>query len=72
MSDILLDVFKKSMYNSIELFKKHIPLEIIVCVIEELLYEYKSSLTTCRGCIENQANQQAHMDYGGCMFDDNV
>lgn len=23
---------------------------------------------TCRGCIENQPNQLAHMDYGGCLY----
>ena len=22
----------------------------------------------CRGCIENQPNQMAHMDYGGCLY----
>jgi hypothetical protein len=24
--------------------------------------------TTCLGCLENQANQLAHMDYGGCLY----
>lgn len=34
--------------------------------------EYKIlSLTmpSCEGCRENQPNQQAHMDYGGCLYD---
>ena len=22
----------------------------------------------CQGCVENQPNQQAHMDYGGCLY----
>lgn len=22
----------------------------------------------CRGCIEQQPNQMAHMDYGGCLY----
>jgi len=25
--------------------------------------------TQCRGCRENQPNQQAHMDVGGCMYE---
>nr|QDY51745.1 hypothetical protein 1_130 [Mimiviridae sp. ChoanoV1] len=28
---------------------------------EELLPE-------CQGCVENQPNQEAHMDYGGCLY----
>ena len=24
---------------------------------------------TCRGCKDGQANQMAHMDYGGCLYD---
>ena len=24
--------------------------------------------TKCRGCIEHQPNQMAHMDYGGCLY----
>lgn len=23
---------------------------------------------TCRGCIEDQPNQEAHMDFGGCLY----
>lgn len=26
-----------------------------------------SKTTTCKGCIENQPNQLAHMDFGGCL-----
>ena len=25
---------------------------------------------TCLGCIEDQPNQLAHMDYGGCLYSD--
>ena len=24
---------------------------------------------TCRGCLENQPGQMAHMDIGGCLYD---
>jgi hypothetical protein len=24
---------------------------------------------TCQGCIEEQPNQQAHMDVGGCLYE---
>jgi hypothetical protein len=27
-----------------------------------------SPLTTCQGCVENQPNQLAHMDEGGCLY----
>jgi hypothetical protein len=30
---------------------------------------YKNPITTCVGCLEDQPNQQAHMDEGGCMYD---
>ncbi len=26
--------------------------------------------TSCTGCLEDQPNQLAHMDYGGCMYND--
>lgn len=28
-----------------------------------------SSIETCQGCINNQPNQMAHMDPGGCLYD---
>lgn len=27
-------------------------------------------LDPCLGCRENQPNQQAHMDFGGCQYED--
>lgn len=30
-----------------------------------------SNNLTCQGCIENQQNQLAHMDYGGCLYSSN-
>lgn len=26
------------------------------------------SSNSCRGCLENQENQEGHMDYGGCLY----
>ena len=31
---------------------------------------YKKRQPKCRGCAENQPNQMAHMDYGGCLHYD--
>jgi hypothetical protein len=28
----------------------------------------KKYTNKCLGCVEKQANQQAHMTYGGCMY----
>jgi len=28
-----------------------------------------SQYITCQGCLENQPNQLAHCDFGGCMYD---
>jgi hypothetical protein len=28
-----------------------------------------SKYITCQGCLENQPNQLAHCDFGGCMYD---
>jgi hypothetical protein len=28
-----------------------------------------SQYVTCQGCVENQPNQLAHCDIGGCMYD---
>jgi hypothetical protein len=28
-------------------------------------------VTVCRGCRENQPNQLAHTDYGGCLYTEN-
>jgi hypothetical protein len=30
---------------------------------------YSGIRTTCLGCLENQPNQLAHMDEGGCLAD---
>ena len=27
-----------------------------------------TSITKCIGCLENQGNQMAHMDVGGCLY----
>jgi hypothetical protein len=36
----------------------------------EKMTNYMKSITKCSGCIENQPNQQAHMDIGGCLYKD--
>ena len=31
--------------------------------------DLKNPIVTCVGCLEDQPNQQAHMDEGGCMYE---
>ena len=35
---------------------------------DEAINNYLSNETTCWGCKENQPNQLAHMDKGGCLY----
>ena len=34
--------------------------------------DIERDIITCRGCRDGQANQMAHMDYGGCLCNDVV
>ena len=37
------------------------------CKEHKPLHNLRMKEITCWGCLENQPNQMAHMDYGGCM-----
>jgi hypothetical protein len=37
------------------------------CIEHETLHKMLQKGVTCLGCLENQPNQMAHMDCGGCM-----
>lgn len=49
---------KKSKSNYIQIFRNSINTN-----------NTYSKTTTCKGCIENQPNQIAHMDVGGCLYE---
>lgn len=78
----LLDICRKSIWNNVEIFRRYVPLPNIIDILHDILskltYSAQPSInvnntaTECTGCLENQANQQAHMDYGGCLYDENV
>jgi len=40
------------------------------CMISNLKINSIKTIPSCWGCREDQPNQLAHMDYGGCMYDD--
>lgn len=71
-------------YNKIEFTICVSPDECVLDVIEKYLRNCENSQsqiytlvsivlmkTTCEGCRNNQPNQLAHMDVGGCMYDEN-
>jgi hypothetical protein len=76
IENTLLDICKASIWNNIEIFKRYIPLPDIIGILNDVRSRLTISSDTdvkeCTGCLENQPNQQAHMDYGGCLYDDNV
>ena len=40
-----------------------------ICVLNNLQVKSIKILPSCSACREDQPNQLAHMDYGGCMYD---
>ena len=46
-----------------------VPMDTTEDLIENLMEDLtESTIITCWGCRENQPNQEAHMDYGGCLY----
>lgn len=43
---------------------------IIIKLRKDDKYKVIDDTITCVGCVENQPNQLAHMDIGGCMYND--
>lgn len=68
-------LFEDLIINQISLFKDKVDIKFMINVLEDsikMLKGLSSSSVTCIGCLEEQPNQLAHMDYGGCMYDDCV
>lgn len=76
MSSQLHKLFEDLIRNQISLFKDKVDIKFIINVLEDSVKMLKglssSSSVTCIGCLEEQPNQLAHMDYGGCMYDECV
>jgi len=55
----------------VEFMKRSVATGIItITVANEYLMPYGCSIKQeCWGCIENQLNQLAHMDPGGCLYE---
>jgi hypothetical protein len=76
-SDIITDLFKKTVENVIMSFHSYLStpniINILNMIISDLQLDLQSdenNVITCQGCLEDQPNQQAHMDIGGCLYDE--
>lgn len=75
-SDIITDLFKNTIENTIATFKNYLSNQNIINILTliiQSLQEHdnkRNNEITCQGCLESQPNQQAHMDYGGCLYEE--
>ena len=72
MSNQLQKLFQDLIMNQVSIFNDKVDIKIMINVLEDvikMLKNAKLSDVTCVGCLENQPNQLAHMDYGGCLYD---
>lgn len=76
-SDIITDLFKNTVENTISTFQKYLSNQNIINVLNNVIkklqeedQEINKNEITCQGCLEEQPNQQAHMDYGGCLYEE--
>jgi hypothetical protein len=72
MSDQLQKLFQDLIMNQVSIFNDKVDIKIMINVLEDVIKMLKNaspSPITCIGCLENQPNQLAHMDYGGCLYD---
>lgn len=75
MSDFV-PIFKDSISAIVYTFQKYLSRESLAKILKEILDDLSSSkqrddeniIITCQGCLENQPNQLAHMDFGGCLY----
>lgn len=75
MSDFTC-IFKDSISSLVYTFEKYLSKESLSQILKEILDDLSSRkerddeniIITCQGCLENQPNQQAHMDLGGCLY----
>ncbi len=74
MSDFTC-IFKDSLISLVNTFEKYLSKESLSQILKEILDDLSSTkqrddenIITCQGCLENQPNQQAHMDFGGCLY----
>ena len=75
MSNQLHKLFEDLIRNQISFFKDKVDMNFMINVFEDSIKMLKGlnvSPVTCIGCLEEQPNQLAHMDYGGCMYDECV
>ncbi len=75
-SVIITDLFKNTIENTISTFKNYLSNENIINILTLIIQNLqehennRNNKITCQGCLEEQPNQQAHMDYGGCLYEE--
>jgi len=74
-SAIITDLFKNTIENTISTFKNYLSNENIINILNNVIKKIQEknqeiNKITCQGCLEEQPNQQAHMDYGGCLYEE--
>jgi len=76
-SDIITDLFKNTIENTISTFQRYLSNQNIINVLNNVIKKLEeedqkinNNEITCQGCLESQPNQQAHMDYGGCLYEE--
>ncbi len=84
-SDIITDLFRKTVISVVQNFRNYLSVHTVINVLQSIINDISNddnnaqSITqntqtieeiTCTGCLEGQPNQQAHMDIGGCMYEE--
>jgi len=75
-SDIITDLFKNTIENTISTFQRYLSNQNIINILNLIIQSLQehdnkgNNKITCQGCLESQPNQQAHMDYGGCLYEE--
>jgi len=77
-SDIITDLFRKTVIGVVHNFRSYISTENVVNILQNIIQEISNDENnlqndaeiTCTGCLEEQPNQQAHMGIGGCMYEE--
>jgi hypothetical protein len=73
-SDIITDLFRKTVIGVVQNFRNYLSVHTVINVLQSIINDISNDDNneeiTCTGCLEGQPNQQAHMDIGGCMYEE--
>lgn len=65
------ECFEIAIENVCKMARTFLSIEDIKECLHKMIYKLSAeeNKITCTGCLEEQPNQLAHMDIGGCMYD---